>query len=377
MEKQKTKSVIPKLAAGAGGAGLVAITLLTGGGDGTVQQTAVSVTPTAIVAEAVETSEPERTVSVTQELTPTGEVVFVATVTVAITPELTVTGTPTPEPSPTMTPMVVPSFIVTPTVTPTDTPTPMVTPTVVPTVTSSSTVTSTTMPTAAPTMTPVPTATPTVKPTATPTVTPMPTDTPTPTSTPKPTNTPRPTNTPKPTPTVTPSPTATLTPVPTATPSPIPKAWKEPKERKDIEELLMAKVNAYRESQGIRKFESGYVYDDAENPGMGEYLEEKGIRVAKECCLEHSANHEGGQIGTGIYWYPWQMSAEKAAGELYDNWYNSKAHNRNLLTDHSEIECVDVAAMTVVEYFDGEDWHYCAIMTSSCVPIENLPEGLK
>ena len=370
MEEQKTKSVIPKLAAGAGGAGLVAITLLTGGGDGTVQQTAVSITPTAIVAEAVETSEPERTVSVKQELTPTGEVVFVATVTVTVTPE-PVAETPTTEPSPTMTPM--------------DTSTPTVTPNVVPNVTSGSTAAPTTIPTAAPTMTPVPTATPTVKPTVTPTVkptathtvTPMPTDTPTPTSIPKPTNTPRPTNTPKPTPTVTPSPTPTLTPVPTVTPSPIPEAWKEPKERKDIEELLMAKVNAYRENQGIRKFESGYVYDDTENPGMGEYLEEKGIRVAKECCLEHSANHEGGQIGTGIYRYPWQMSAEKAARELYDNWYNSKAHNRNLLTDHSEMECVDVAAMTVVEYFDGEDWHYCAIMTSSCVPIENLPEGLK
>ena len=132
MEEQRTKSVIPKLAAGVG-AGLVAITLLTGGGDGTTQPIAVSVTPTAIVAEAVETPEPERTVSVTQELTPTGEVVFVATVTVTITPEPTVTGTPTPEPSPTMTPMVVPSFIVTPTVTPTDTPTPTPTDTPTPT----------------------------------------------------------------------------------------------------------------------------------------------------------------------------------------------------------------------------------------------------
>ena len=360
MEK-KINSLIPKLLAGAGGAGVLAYAL-SGGGDGVTQQTAVSVTPTAIVVEAEETPEPERTVMVTQELTPTGEVIFVATVTV--TPE-NVTETPITEPSPIVTPTGPPS----PTVQPLDTPTPTVTLTVTPTPTATPTVMSTATPTVAPVSTATPTATPTA--TATPTVRP----TATPTATPKPTGTP--TSTPKPTPTVTPSPTPTSTPVPTATPTPIPEAWKEPKERKDIEELLMAKVNAYRENRGIRKFENGFVYDDTANPGMGEYLEEKGLRVARKCCLEHSASHEGGQIGTGIYYYPWQMSAEKAAEELYDNWYKSEAHNKNMLTDHSGVECVDVAAMTVVEYFDGEDWHYCAIMTSSCVPKENLSEGLK
>ena len=141
----------------------------------------------------------------------------------------------------------------------------------------------------------------------------------------------------------------------------------------------MAKVQAYRESQGIRRFESGYVYDDTTNPGMGDYLTSKGLRVAKKCCLEHSAKHEGGQIGTGVYFYPWQVTdiwLEPMAEDLYQNWYKSAPHNKNML--HTDApEGVDVAAMTVVEYFDGEYWHYCAIMTVSSVPKEYLPEGLE
>jgi hypothetical protein len=31
----------------------------------------------------------------------------------------------------------------------------------------------------------------------------------------------------------------------------------------------------------------------------------------------------------------------------------------------------------VVEHFDGEDWHYCAIMTVTFVSKDNLPEGLE
>ncbi len=255
------------------------------------------------------------------------------------TPEqmVTVTPEPTEEPTPTPTEEVKPTETVTPTQIPTNTPTVM------------------------PTASPKPTATPTTKPTATPTVTQKPTNTPTET----------------PTPTVTP--TSTPTPVPTNTPTPTPAAWTEPKERKDIADLLMAKVQAYRESQGIRRFESGYVYDDTTNPGMGDYLTSKGLRVAKKCCLEHSAKHEGGQIGTGVYFYPWQVTdiwLESMAEDLYQNWYKSAPHNKNML--HTDApEGVDVAAMTVVEYFDGEYWHYCAIMTVSSVPKEYLPEGLE
>lgn len=343
MEEQTKKTNLWKWIADAAGAAAlgaaVAFGALTlGSGETEPQSADVSVTPTVVATETI--PEPERMVTVAQELTPTEEVVLVATVTV--TSEPTVTATPIPEPSPTLPSTTTPSPTVSPTVAPTETPT--VTPTVA--------LTATPKPTATPILTvsptPIPTATPMVKPTMTPTLTP--------------------------------SPTLTVTPVPTATPTPIPEAWKEPKERKDIEEQLMAKVNGYRDSQGVRKFESGYVYDDTVNPGMGEYLEEKGIRVAKECCLEHSANHEGGQIGTGVYFYPWQVTdiwIDEMVDSLFDNWYQSPSHNKNLLTDHSGVDCVDVAAMTVVEYFDGEDWHYCAIMTSSCVPTENLPEGLK
>ena len=305
------------------------------GGSNNTQTAGVSVTPTVLIAEASPT--PEQLVTGTQEPSPTLIPTETPTATpaeaVTVTPEPTVTDTPTPEP----------------TEEPTSTPTEEVKPT--------DTVTPTQIPTNTPTV--MPTATP--KPTATPTVTPKPTNTPT--EAPKPTV----------------APTSTPTPVPTNTPTPTPAAWTEPKERKDIADLLMAKVQAYRESQGIRRFESGYVYDDTTNPGMGDYLTSKGLRVAKKCCLEHSAKHEGGQIGTGVYFYPWQVTdiwLEPMAEDLYQNWYKSAPHNKNML--HTDApEGVDVAAMTVVEYFDGEYWHYCAIMTVSSVPKEYLPEGLE
>ena len=268
-----------------------------------------------------------------------------------VIPEPTATETPTSEPTEEPGPTPEPTEEPSPTPTEEAKPTETVTPTQIPTNT----------PTVMPTASPKPTATPTVKPTVTPTVTQKPTSTPTE----------------APTPTVTP--TSTPTPVPTNTPPPTPAAWTEPKERKDIADLLMAKVQAYRESQGIRRFESGYVYDDTTNPGMGDYLTSKGLRVAKKCCLEHSAKHEGGQIGTGVYFYPWQVTdiwLESMAEDLYQNWYKSAPHNKNML--HTDApEGVDVAAMTVVEYFDGEYWHYCAIMTVSSVPKEYLPEGLE
>ena len=314
MGEQKRKSNWWKWAAGAAAFGVaVFLGVKAFGGSNKSQTSGVSVTPTVLIAEASPTS--EQMVTVTPE------------------PSLTPIPTPTPEP----TEEAKPTEMVTPTQIPMNTPTVM------------------------PTASPKPTATPTAKPTATPTVTPKPTDTPTE----------------APTPTVTP--TSIPTPVPTNTPTPTPAAWTEPKERKDIADLLMAKVQAYRESQGIRRFESGYVYDDTTNPGMGDYLTSKGLRVAKKCCLEHSAKHEGGQIGTGVYFYPWQVTdiwLEPMAEDLYQNWYKSAPHNKNML--HTDApEGVDVAAMTVVEYFDGEYWHYCAIMTVSSVPKEYLPEGLE
>ena len=334
MGEQKRKSNWWKWAAGAAAFGAaVFLGVKAFGGSNNTQTAGVSVTPTVLIAEASPTSEQMVTVTPEPSLTPIP----------TPTPEPTVTDTPTPEPTeePSPTPTEEPTPIPTEEVKPTDT----VTPTQIPTNT----------PTVMPTVSPKPTATPTVKPTATPTVTPKPTNTPTVT------------------------PTSTPTPVPTNTPTPTPAAWTEPKERKDIADLLMAKVQAYRESQGIRRFESGYVYDDTTNPGMGDYLTSKGLRVAKKCCLEHSAKHEGGQIGTGVYFYPWQVTdiwLEPMAEDLYQNWYKSAPHNKNML--HTDApEGVDVAAMTVVEYFDGEYWHYCAIMTVSSVPKEYLPEGLE
>lgn len=142
----------------------------------------------------------------------------------------------------------------------------------------------------------------------------------------------------------------------------------------------MAKINAYRTIQGLRKWESPFVYYDVNNPGLGERLAAKGLRVAKKCCMEHSANHEGSQIGTGVYFYPWQVTdiwLDEMAGKLFNNWYNSPAHNKNMLDSHAEDGIVDVAVIHVTEYFDGEYWHYCAIMTVSGVFSEDLPEGLK
>lgn len=308
-------------------AGIVAFS----GNNGSVQ-TGVGVTPTAIVAEA--TPEPERTVTVTMMPSPT----------------LSLTPTPTPEPEVTVTPK--PTVAETPTPELTEEPSPIPTEEIKPT----DTVMPTQIPTNTPTVTPTVSPKPTVKPTATPT------------------------NTPSPSPKPTATPTDTPTPTPSNTPTPAPVAWTEPKERKDIADLLMTKVNAYRTSKGLRKWENPFVYYDVNNPGLGERLTAKGIRVAKKCCLEHSANHEGSQIATGVYYYPWQVTdawLDEMAGKLFDNWYDSTAHNKNMLDNHADDGIVDVAVMSVVEYFDGEYWHYCAIMTVSGVFIDVLPEGLK
>ena len=339
MEEQRKKPNGWKWAAAAAIllAGLTGVLVMLFGGKGRNAEPAGTVSTTPAVTATEVKPEPERTVTMTptQMPTPTNE----PSPTPTVIPDLTKEVTPTIEPPEEATPTVEPTEEVTPTAEPTEE------------------VAMTSTPTPSPTMTP------TVAPTFTPTVTVAPTKTP-------------PTNTPTPTPTNTPTPTPTNTP----TPTPVPVAWAEPKERKDMAEMLMAKVNAYRESKGVRKYESGYVYDDTTNPGMGEYLESTGLRVAKKCCLEHSANHEGSQIATGIYGYPWQVTdiwKEEVVQRMFDNWYNSPAHNKNMLFTDEPYGGVDVAAMTVVEYFDGEDWHYCAVMTVSSVPKEYLPEGLE
>lgn len=164
--------------------------------------------------------------------------------------------------------------------------------------------------------------------------------------------------------------------------------WAEPRERTDIAQLLMAKVNNYRAQKGLRKWESPYVYhhDPEKTPpeqlptfgaGMGDYLSQKGLRVAKKCCMEYSANHEGSQIGTGIYGSGGKLSAEEAAQTLFNSWYNSPSHNANMLYDHSSLGSVDVAVMTVVEWYDGRGYQYCAIMTHTDVPKSYLPDGLE
>ncbi len=337
MGEQKRKSNWWKWAIGVAVAGAVTFGgIMAFSGSNDAVQVGVSVTPTVLIAEASPT--PEQTVTMTPEpsptLIPTETPMATPTEAATLTPEHTITDTPTPEPteepSPTPTEEVKPTETVTPTQIPMN------------------------MPTVMPTASPKPTATPTVKPTVTPTSSPEPTTTP----------------------------TSTPTPVPINTPTPKPVAWEEPKERKDIAELLMAKVNDYRISQGVRKWENPYVYYDVNAPGLGDRLNAKGLRVAKKCCMEHSANHEGYQIGTGIYGYPWRVKegweAEEIAQQLFDAWYNSSAHNWGMLYDGGgEDEWVSVAVMHVTEHFDGEYWHYCAIMTLTFVYKEYLPEGLE
>ena len=96
--------------------------------------------------------------------------------------------------------------------------------------------------------------------------------------------------------------------------------------------------------------------------------------------MEKSANHEGGQIGAGYYTasgFSDKPSAETVASTLYNAWYNSPAHNANMLTDNSTYDGVDVGVMTVVEWYDGGHWNYCGILTHSSVYCGDLPEGLK
>lgn len=156
--------------------------------------------------------------------------------------------------------------------------------------------------------------------------------------------------------------------------------WTEPRERTDIAQLLMAKVNNYRASKGIRKIENPYVYYDTKNPGTGERCTANGLRVAKKSCMDYTANHEGGQIGTGIFGSSIQapLGAEAAASQLFSNWYNSPSHNANMLYDGGGEEYwVTVGVMTVVEWYNGSGYQYCAIMTETFIEKGNLPDGLE
>ena len=95
--------------------------------------------------------------------------------------------------------------------------------------------------------------------------------------------------------------------------------------------------------------------------------------------MEGTSNHEGGQIGTGIYGgYSSPANASEIAQRLFNNWYNSPAHNANMLMDGGgEDAWVNAGLMTVVEWYNGNTYQYCAIMSHAFVPKENLPDGLE
>ena len=351
-------------------------------------------------------------------------------------PTMVPTDSPTPAPTDSPTPLPTPTL--SPTPVPTDTPTPEPTPTEELTPTEEPSPTDEPLPTDSPTPEPTDSPTPVPTNTATPVPTKEPTKAPTNTVTPKPTKAPTPTFTPTPVPTPEQpydmwvrvlEPTVfsaqssgyilneidrnglklgdKVTVVKSnfngapdgqdclmeikwgsgtalmwkseLSKSYVEPVWAEPRERKDVSDLLMAKVNEYRQSKGVRKIESPYVYYDVTNPGLGNRLSAQGIRVAKKSCMEGTANHEGGQIGTGIYGgYSSPANASEIAQRLFDNWYNSPAHNANMLMDGgSEDDWVNAGIMTVVEWYNGNGYQYCAIMSHAFVPRENLPDGLE
>lgn len=133
---------------------------------------------------------------------------------------------------------------------------------------------------------------------------------------------------------------------------------------------MLAKVNAYRVSKGVPAYEDPYDYDES----VGDYLVNAAHRVAKANALLGSASqskHENNQIGTGIVYWRSSTDAEvvkEIAGELFTTWYNSKAHNANMLIDRSH-RAVDVAVMAVYEYYDGIFYYYAAIMGDTAVSI--------
>ena len=342
------------------------------------------------------------------------------------TPTLPPSVTPTPEPSPTETPA------------PTDSPTPTEEPTETPAPTEK--ITPTEEPTPEPTEEPTPTDSPTPVPTntATPEPTKEPTKVPTNTATPVPTK--EPTKVPTNTPTNAPTPTEVVVEQPykmwvkdstvevyapdtsftqigtlergaevtvihtnvlnrqanyiseiqynggtayvqydALSKTYVEGKWTEPRERTDIGSALVRLIDNYRAQNGIRKVENPYVYYDIYNPGVGDRLNSHALRVAKKCCMEYSANHEGGQIGTGIYgnMYKTPMGAEECANALFNNWYNSPAHRANMLDNMNPDSLVLVGTVKVVEWYDGSGYQYCAIQEIAYIPKENLPDGLE
>ena len=205
------------------------------------------------------------------------------------------------------------------------------------------------------------------------------TATPTPTKAVKDTPTPKPTqapvkDTPTPTPTKapikntpTPTPTKKPTKTPTPTPTPEPVVWDEPWDeavcRDDIAQVLMQKVNEYRVSKGVPAYEDPYDYEDIK-PGLGDRLTEKAHRVAKRNVKINSAEHEASQIGTVVAYYMTGSDSafvETIAEEAFLHWYNSKAHNANMLDDNWS-PFVGVAVMAVYEWYDGIFYYYACIM---------------
>ena len=154
--------------------------------------------------------------------------------------------------------------------------------------------------------------------------------------------------------------------------------WSEPRERKDIADAIAVLIDNYRVQNGIRKVENPYVYYDVNNPGTGDRLNANALRVAKKCCMELSANHEGGQIGTGIYGsYTSPANASEIAQRLFNNWMNSPAHRAGLLDNNLPDMLVLVGVVKVVEWYDGSHYQYCAIQDITYIEKVNLPEGLQ
>ncbi|MDO4317223.1 MAG: hypothetical protein Q4C48_03345 [Lachnospiraceae bacterium] len=177
------------------------------------------------------------------------------------------------------------------------------------------------------------------------------------------------TSTPSPTPSKKPGNTST----PSPTPTPEPVVWDEPWEdavcRDDIAAALMQKVNAYRVNKGIPAYEDPY---DC-RASVADYLFNAAHRVAREQVLLRDARHENNQIGTGVVWYTTGKDADfidTIAETAFSHWYNSKAHNANMLDDSSPYY-IDVAVMAVYEWYDGMFYYYTCIMGSSTTSVRN------
>lgn len=154
-------------------------------------------------------------------------------------------------------------------------------------------------------------------------------------------------------------------------------AWAEPRERKDLEEILMAKVNAYRQSKGLPPFADPFVYYDEYEPNSGANMVAEGLATAKDQCVKEGAQHNSRQIGVG--WYgpaintrQGGLTNEQLAEKLFQGWYNSPGHNANMLENGTEGGYrIVTGVMTVVEYYNGSYWGYCAILTHNRPIVNN------